>query len=879
MQYTFYRQYGNKIELRYKEDGSHETKSVVIDNFQPTLFTTTGECNSRFKTIFGEPLTEITFDGIKDAKQYVNTFSDVDGSPIHGNSNYAMQFITELYEGQPVDYDPSLIRVAYTDIEVDMGDQGGFPHPHECKAFVNAITVYDNIDDAYYVFGLPIQHPDGHMQTFDVNNPGDGMEGLDIRYMEFTTERELLHAYLSHMKEKQYDVFTGWYSSGFDLPYIVFRCNKLFGESKTKQMLSPFNNIRIVEKSDSYGKPVYRVVVDGLSSLDYKSLYEKHTYEPRESYSLDYISYIELGEHKVSYKDVGDLRSLYRLDYHKFIRYNITDVKRVKQLNDKLKLLDVTYDMSYFALCNFEDTLGTVLMWDCAISRYLYSRGVAPLFSRVESAPRDYPGGYVKAPIPGKYGDVLTIDLNSLYPHILMGQNIGPETRVPEHLRPEGSDIYYDVPIEKWVNGEVDTSIAVKAGYTICPNGEMYYRDRKSFMSEMVEMIYSGRKADKGQMFVHEKEKIRIKEEIHELGENPERVEAYNYHAMQEVMYGVKQMTKKILINSLYGALANQYFKYGLVENAEAITLYGQLVNKYTQRRVNELFNGLAGSTKTDYCIMGDTDSNYYDVTTFANMLDDGTKGIQHRVDRIDEFHKTVLGPEVDSYMEDLATYMNSYANKMVWEREIIASACIIIAKKNYAMAVWDKEGVRYHEEPKLKVTGLEAVKSETPEWSRNLLKECYMISLQKDEAHVQEAIKTAYNRMRELPVEDIAISKSVNNIGKYFDPVQIYSKGCVQNVRAAINYNQMLKRHDLLSRGEIRDGDKIKMIPLVMPNPSGQPIIGFLGNLPSEFGLDEYIDYETIFRKSFKKPITRFLDAIGWHTEHTYNIMDFLVQ
>lgn len=331
------------------------------------------------------------------------------------------------------------------------------------------------------------------------------------------------------------------------------------------------------------------------------------------------------------------------------------------------------------------------------------------------------------------------------------------------------------------------------------------------------------------------------------------------------------------MINSLYGALANQYFKYGLVENAEAITLYGQLVNKYTQRRVNALLNGLADTDNIDYCIMGDTDSNYYDVSFFADMLAEEGDDIQTRVDKIDEFHKTIMGPEIDSYMEDLASYMNSYANKMVWEREVIASSCIVIAKKNYAMAVWDKEGVRYHEEPKLKVTGLEAVKSETPEWSRNLLKECYMICLEQDEAAVQSAITTAYERMRDLPVEEIAISKSVNNIGKYYDPVTTYAKGCVQNVRAAITYNEMLKKHNLTALGEIRDGDKIKMIPLVMPNPTGQPIIGFVGRLPEAFGLESYIDYETIFNKSFKKPIQRFLEPIGWTTEKTFSAFEFL--
>lgn len=516
MQYTFYRQYGNKIELRYKDDNSRMTKSVVIDNFQPTLFLTSGDLNSDFKSIYGEKLTEVNFDGIKDAKSFAASYNGVQGATIHGNSDYAAQFITELYEGNPVDYDPSVIRVAYVDIEVDMGEQSGFPLPHEAKAFVNAITVYDNFDDVYTVFGLP---PDDS-QTFDSDNAGEGIDSDNIVYREFASERELLRSYLEYMQECKFDIFTGWYSDSFDIPYLVFRCNKIFGEAYVKKMFSPFGNIRIKESKDSYGKPIYKASIDGLSSLDYMLLYKKHTYEPRESYSLDYISYVELKERKVSYAEAGDLKTLYRTDYHKFIRYNVTDVKRVKQLNDKLKLLDVTYDMSYFALCNFEDTLGTVRLWDCAISRFLYSKGIAPLFSRAPSMPRDYAGGYVKAPLPGKYRDILTIDLNSLYPHILMGQNIGPETRVQEHERPAGADIYYDIPIEKWVNGEVDTSLAVKAGYTVCPNGEMYRRDKKSFMSEMVEMIYSGRKSDKNKMFEHEKAKIRAKEEMHRRGIN-----------------------------------------------------------------------------------------------------------------------------------------------------------------------------------------------------------------------------------------------------------------------------------------------------------------------------------------------------------------------
>lgn len=339
----------------------------------------------------------------------------------------------------------------------------------------------------------------------------------------------------------------------------------------------------------------------------------------------------------------------------------------------------------------------------------------------------------------------------------------------------------------------------------------------------------------------------------------------------------IYQQSFKILLNSGYGAVGNSYFAYFLLENAEAITSSGQLINKWTARKLNIFLNEMFNDTDepVDYVVYGDTDSLYLTLQCVIDKAGYQDKPVSDKVSLLDSFHKDVLDDKIKEWCQELADYMNSYEQRMFWGREIIAESCIWQAKKRYAAAVWNSEGVAYPK-PKIKVMGLEAVKSSTAAWARGYLKECYEIGLMFDE----EALHTKLTEIREVfdskTIDEIAIPTGVNFIDKYSDPVTITKKGAQKHIRSVIYHNHLIDKHGYDNIAKIQDATKIKYVDLKMPNPSGFDAIGFEGHLPEEFGLDNYVNRNIIYEKSFIKPLQLFLDAIGWDSKPRANLTSF---
>lgn len=342
----------------------------------------------------------------------------------------------------------------------------------------------------------------------------------------------------------------------------------------------------------------------------------------------------------------------------------------------------------------------------------------------------------------------------------------------------------------------------------------------------------------------------------------------------KDVLNNNLQLALKILLNAGYGAVGNQHFLYYKVENAEAITASGQLVNKWTHVRVNVMLNKILGTPDVNRTLAGDTDSLYLCLDDVVNRL-----GIQDLSDdeittKLDEFVKTVMMPQVDKYTDELCVYMNAVNNKMVWEREVIASTAIFVRKKGYVMTVNDSEGVRF-KDPKFKVVGLEAVKSSTPEWSRNYLKECYKLALAKDQETLQKRVKEIKKEFKQLSINDISIPRGVNNLEKYMSDETVYIKGTPKHVKAALNHNHLVKILGL-NVPLITGGNKIKYIDLKRPNPINQDVIGFTWGMPTEFQLDKYVDRETIWETAFISPLQIFLEALKWTHEERISLESF---
>lgn len=509
MFYTFYGRKGNNIFVRYKnEKGGTETFSKKI-LYEPSLYIKTNETPDKL-SIFDEPLKKITFSNCYEAKETAKGYKDVDGIGLNGNSNYENQFIIDLFKGEPPEYDANKINIGMVDIEVDAPE---FPLPDEAKWPINATALYSTTLKKFYSFAL--SNPNG--DSWSIDNSPENIKQLDVQYEQFETETELIEAVFLSIKSLGIDIITGWNSDGFDVPYLYTRGCKIMGEAFVKSTLSPFNMIDVKEKVKRFGKKQTSIEIFGLPHLDYMDVYRKHTYTPRESYKLDYIAHVELGDSKIEYE--GSLYELYRDDFQKFVDYNIQDVNIIKRLDEKLALFDLIYAMSYYSLSNYEDSMGTTAIWEKLIAKFLFNKNRVPLFSRLSREERDYEGAYVYDVKPGHYKWILSEDLNSLYPHCEMQWNIGIETHIP----------YVDLPkpLQKFKNkynfndllqGDIDTSILKDHDVCMAPNFEFYKKDKMSFFSEIKREIYSERKMFKGEMIEEEKKKELIRGEMKKRG-------------------------------------------------------------------------------------------------------------------------------------------------------------------------------------------------------------------------------------------------------------------------------------------------------------------------------------------------------------------------
>ena len=336
------------------------------------------------------------------------------------------------------------------------------------------------------------------------------------------------------------------------------------------------------------------------------------------------------------------------------------------------------------------------------------------------------------------------------------------------------------------------------------------------------------------------------------------------------------QMARKIQINSLYGALGNPYFRHYRLDNAVAITLTGQVAIQWIERKVNEFFNKALKTEGDDYVIAADTDSIYVNLGGLVSAaIPDGTP-TEKTVDLLNQFCESKIVPFIESSYNELSDYMNCMERTLVMKRECIAEKGIWTAKKRYILNVWDNEGVRY-KEPSLKMMGIEAVKSSTPAPCREYIKESLDIIMSGTEDDLIEYIEVKRKEHKNLPIELISFPRSCNNLLKFKDSVSIYRKSTPIHVRGSLLHNHFLKKHGVENKyNVINDGEKIKFCYLVKPNPVGENVMSFISQLPSEFGLEKYLDHETMFTKGFIDPLRAILDVFGWKTEKVASLEDW---
>ena len=823
--YTNVEQAGNRLLVRGYENGNRYSVRVP---FNPTLFLPSKNY-SDWKTLEGECVEPHKFGSITEARDFVKRYKEVPEFEIHGNTRFLYQYITEKHP-EFIKFDSSKIRVFNIDIET--AAENGFPDIESADQEILAISIKDSFTGRITVFGA---------RPFDNKDPM-------VDYMHFRSEESMMGAFLDFWQENYPDVVTGWNVQLFDMPYIANRINRILGEKFTK-LLSPW---KLVSQREIYIKGRRQFAVDtlGISTLDYLELYKKFTYQNQESYRLDYICSVELGEKKLDHSEYDTFKEFYEKDWQKFIDYNIHDVRLVDKLDDKMKLLDLAFTMAYDAKVNYEDVFSQVRMWDNYIYCELNKRNIAIPPKRDAIKDAKYAGAYVKEPKPGFYDWVVNFDLNSLYPHLIMQYNISPET-LRETRHPSAS-----------VEGILNKDIELDSEFATCANGAQYRKDVRGFLPELMDKMYNERVIFKKKMI--------------------EAKKAYEKNPSNDLVKEISrcnniQMAKKISLNSAYGAIGNEHFRYYRLANAEAITLSGQVSIRWIENKMNAYLNKLLSTDKTDYVIASDTDSIYLNLGPLVTKFFSNKSGDKIRiVELLDKICKDKLEPFIDASYQELATYVSAYDQKMIMKRENIADRGIWTAKKRYILNVWDSEGVRY-KEPKMKIMGLETARSSTPQYFRDKLYAAFKIIIGKTNDELINFINDVRTETRKRPYEEVAFPRGVNNLEKYRHRTDIYSKGTPIHVRGALLYNYYIKKHNLEHKHPfIQEGEKIKFMYLKTPNPIHENCISFFGDLPKEFGIEKYVDYQTQFEKSFLEPLKNVLQCIGWSHQKTITIGSF---
>jgi len=818
--YTNVLQWGNQLFCRAVVNGERQNFKI---KYRPTLYSPVPGKETGYKTLDGVSVLPTEFDSIKEAKEWVDSHKS-QPELVYGNTQFSYNYIADTYKGR-IDWDLDNILMVTIDIEVQC--ENGFPSPTEAEEEMLSITIKNHQNKKIVVFGI------GKFET----------DRDDVTYVECESEIHLFKEFLIFWENHQPDIITGWNTEFFDIPYLCNRIIKLFGEDELKR-LSPWGSVQEREVF-KMGRKHQTYNIQGVAALDYFDLYRKFTYSAQESYRLDHIAFVELGERKAG-NPYDTFSEWYQKDYQSFIEYNIQDVEIVDKLEDKMKLIELCLTMAYDAKVNFIDVLGSVRYWDVLIYNYLRDKNIVIPQKKNTAKADQFEGAYVKDPQVGMHKWVMSFDLNSLYPHLIMQYNISPETLVPNCNKVEGL-----------VDKILDEKVRNDTEYSMTPNGAFFRKDKRGFLPEIMESMYNDRVKYKKLMLQAQQEYEDTKDE--KLLKDISR-------------YNNIQMAKKISLNSAYGAIGNNWFRYFDLLVATAITTSGQLSIRWIEKALNMYLNKIIGTEKEDYVIASDTDSVYISFDTLVHKsFKDTNPSTESIVNFLDKIATNKIEPFIDRSYQSLADTVGAYQQKMIMAREVIADKGIWTAKKRYILNVYDSEGVRYSE-PKLKIMGIEAVKSSTPAPCREKIKEALKIIINGDEKMLNTFIQEFRKEFMTLPPEDIAFPRSCNGIEKFTGESSLFGKGAPMHVKGAILYNHMIRKNKLSGKYPyIQEGDKVKFVNLKQPNIYQSSSFSFITSFPKELDIKERIDYDVQFTKAFVEPIRFITEKINWLIDDSY--------
>ena len=824
--YTNVAEHKGKLLIRGVANGQSYLSRI---NYSPKLYLPTKE-ESKYKTLDGINLKSKRFDSIVKAKNFYNEYNGIPEYKIYGMNRYNYQYIADEYKGE-MRWNKDYIKIFTLDIETEC--ENGFPDPDTAKETVICITVKNHTNKQILTWGT-----------------GDFIsKKSNVTYVKCQNEKHLLLEFIKFWCKNHPDIVTGWNVKFFDIPYLMNRMRFIF-DNDTINKMSPWNYVN-ADRVQMGNKNSQFWNILGVSVLDYFDLYRKFTYVRQESYKLNYIAKVELGEQKLD-NPYETFKDFYTKDYQRFVEYNIQDVELVDRLEDKMKLIELCLTMAYDYKVNYPDVYSQVRCWDTLIYNHLLEKNIIIPPREDHEKDTQYEGAYVKDPQLGLHKWIVSFDLNSLYPHLIMQYNISPETFIGVEPKAVG--------VENFLDERLNLKWAKDRNVTIAPNGAMFRRDKQGFLAELMEKMY-------GDRVVFKKKSIEAKKEYQKTKDPIYKNEISRCHNIQ--------MAKKISLNSAYGAIGNQYFRYFDVKQAEAITLGGQLSIRWVERDVNRFMNKILNTDNVNYIVASDTDSIYLKLDKLVEKVCKD-KTPQQITDFINKAAEEKIQKVIDDSFQNLANYVNAYQQKMIMKREAIANKGIWVAKKRYMMNVFDEEGIRF-DIPKLKIMGVEAVKSSTPEVCRGKIKDAIRVIMNDSEDALIKFVSEFKEVFKTLSPEEVAFPRSCNNLDKYINASQIYNKGTPIHVKGSLIYNYNIHKHKLERKYPlIKNGDKIKFLMLKQPNTVKDTVISFATKIPQEFELHKYVDYDMQFEKTFTDPLKFILDSIGWKLEREATLESF---
>jgi DNA polymerase elongation subunit (family B) len=797
--------------------------------FEYTPYAYKRDSNGKYKSLYGERLTRI------------NNFVKNDPNLFESDVAETTRILVDLYAESDV---PSKgITTMAFDIEVEMIT--GLPDPTLGNNEVTSIAYHDSVTNSYTILVLDKQKK---LQKSITENKS---------VVPCHDEKTLLLKFLDAIQEIQPHIMTGWNCDAFDIPYLYNRIKRVLGKSNAHR-LSPIGEM-------FYSPYRNRYTIAGISVLDYMTVYKKFSYKELPSYALNAVSMTELGRGKIEYQ--GNLDDLMENDIETFIEYNITDVELVLELDKKLQYIDLVRGIAHVGHVPYEDFVYSSKYLEGALLTYLKNIGgvVAPnkpadrrekMEELKESGEQGFIGAFVKDPIPGRYDWMYDLDLTSLYPSIIMTLNISPETKIAK---------IEDWNAEEFIRGTKETYIIDgkivaheklkeyldKYKHTVASNGMMYSSEYIGLIPAILNEWFDKR--------------VEYKNEMKKWG-NSGDTEKYSF-------YKKRQLVQKILLNSLYGVLGLPAFRFYDLDNAEAVTLSGQTVIKKTEAAINLKYNKELKTDDLDYVQYVDTDS------VFVSCL----PLVKNRFPEIDIDDTELMTGKINEIATEVQDYVNSFYNvfakkifntekhRLEIKQEMIGRTGFWQKKKRYALWIISDNGVPTDQ---LEVKGLDVVRSSFPKSFQKLMKEVLVDILKnKNKAEIDDKILSFKKELTEIIYTEIAKISSIKDIAKYQEPVKDsvlgkFAKGTPSHVKAAINYNKLLKLFNCPPKyAPMKNGDKIKVVYL-KNNQYALEELAFKGDSdPDEIlrFIKDNIDANELFMSELDGKLKGFYDSMRW--------------